>query len=319
MTPTTRMVADIGGTNSRLALFDENSGSFRSVRHYANCDHPSLESVIEAWLKELNEAAPVTGCLAIAAPPATEHITMINIGWSFSCSALARQFDFRELACLNDFQANAYALPYLNPRDLEPIHPGDKSGSDALCTVGPGTGLGGAILRRIAGEAIAFAAEPGHMGLSPASELELAIFERLLPQYGNIYTELLVSGSGLTLLYRTICELNGLTPQRLDPADVSRHGLEGTDPQCVVALEVFCALLGSACGDFVLANGCYGGLYIAGGIAPRIVSFLQNSDFLVRLQNKGAMGAHLRTMPVNIITAENPGLIGAAHAPLQPD
>ena len=313
------MVADIGGTNTRLALFDPGLGQLRCVAHFNNRDHGSLEAIIAEWLDSLPEPIPGEACIAVAAPPATEEITMINIGWSFSCNSLAARFGFAQLQCLNDFQANAYALPHLGADELAPIHDRPPADADGLCTIGPGTGLGGATLRRMDGRLAAFAAEPGHMGLSPASELELAIFARLLPHYGNIYAELLLSGSGLVLLYRTLAELDGATPQPLNPADISQQGLAGTDPHCAQALHVFCALLGSACGDFALANGCYGGLYLAGGIAPRMVSYLRNSDFLHRLHGKGAMKAHLQAMPVFVITAENPGLIGAAYAPIQAD
>ncbi len=316
-TPDTRLVADVGGTNTRLAVFDQAKLTFRSVAQFTNRDYDSLQSIIDYWLKGLEEAAPRAACIAVAAPPSTEHVTMINIGWSFSCRALARQFGFQHLTCINDFQANAHALPHLDADDLEQLHAGSKGRGDGLCTVGPGTGLGGANLRYINGRPIAFAAEPGHMGLSPGSEMEFAIFELLLRRHGNIYAELLVSGNGLVLLYRTIAELAGISPESMDPADVSRRGLEGSDAQCVQALQVFCALLGSVCGDFVLANGCYGGLYLAGGIVPRMATFLRSSDFLKRLHEKGAMGDHLQAMPVYIITADNPGLIGAAHAPLQ--
>lgn len=313
------MVADVGGTNTRLALFDQGLREFRCVARFNNRDHSSLEAIIAEWLDSLTEPTPGEACIAVAAPPATEEITMINIGWSFSCGDLAARFGFARLQCLNDFQANAHALPHLGADDLASIHGSPQADADGLCTIGPGTGLGGATLRRMDGRLGAFAAEPGHMGLSPASKLELAIFERLLPQYGNIYAELLLSGSGLVLLYRTLAELDGATPQSLHPADVTQYGLAGTDAHCAQALQVFCALLGSACGDFALANGCYGGLYLAGGIAPRMVSFLRSSDFLHRLHNKGAMKAHLQGMPVNVIIAENPGLIGAAYAPIQAD
>ncbi len=229
------MVADVGGTNTRLALFDPGLGQFRCVARFNNRDHSSLEAIIAEWLDSLTEPTPGEACIAVAAPPATEEITMINIGWSFSCSGLAARFGFARLQCLNDFQANAHALPHLGADDLAPIHGSPQADADGLCTIGPGTGLGGATLRRIDGRLAAFAAEPGHMGLSPASKLELAIFERLLPHYGNIYAELLLSGSGLVLLYRTLAELDGATPQPLNPADVTQYGLAGTDAHCATS------------------------------------------------------------------------------------
>ncbi|TDG15541.1 glucokinase [Seongchinamella unica] len=318
MVTNTRMVADVGGTNTRIALFDEQLNEFRAVSSFSNRDHQSLSHVINHWRQQLDEAWPTAACIAAAAPPSGDQVSMINIGWSFSLKEMAREFEFSQLGWLNDFQANAHALPYLSPSDLQQIHPGQETEHSILATVGPGTGLGGASLRWAAGVPYAACGEPGHAGLSPGNDLEIAIFKALLPIHGNIYAELLVSGIGLVRLYNCIAEIHGSKPQALDPADVSRLALEGADEHCVLALDTFCALLGSACGDFVLDNGAYGGLFIAGGIVPRMIDFLQRSDFLARFQDKGAMQEHLRAIPVNVIIADNPGLIGAANAPLQP-
>jgi glucokinase len=182
--------------------------------------------------------------------------------------------------------------------------------------VGPGTGLGGAFLDWFAGIPRSFACEPGHMGLAPGNELELDIFRLLLPRHGNIYAELLVSGPGLARLYRALGEIRGEPAEPLEPAEISQRALAGRDALCELALATFCALLGSACGDFLLANGSYGGLYLAGGIVPRLSGFLDSSDFHSRLIAKGAMRETLTGVPVYVITSEYPGLIGAAHAPM---
>lgn len=316
MTTVTRLTADVGGTNTRIALYDELSGDFRSVATFVNRDHGSLEDILKTWRKGLNEDWPHRGCIAAAAPPSGDEVVMVNIGWSFSRSALAKQFGLHQLRWLNDFQANAHSLPYLGHEDVEQLHPGTKSDQSKLATAGPGTGFGGATLQWVGGTPIAIDAEPGHAGLSPGTELEAAIFSHLLPEHGDIYTELLVSGSGLVRLYTAIAQLRGAPPQSLSPAEVSRKGLDGSDAHCVQALETFCALLGSACGDFVLSNGAYGGLFIAGGIVPRMQDFLKQSSFIARLQGKGLMQEHLARMPVRLIVTEHPGLIGAAHAPL---
>ena len=313
------MVADVGGTNTRLALFDESSRQFDAVAQYRNAAHRSLEEVIEQWLAGLDGERPSRACIAAAAPPTPgDRVSMINIGWSFSCRELADRFSLREFAWLNDFQANAHSLPHLDPGDLDVIHAGMETGHNALAIVGPGTGLGGATLQWVDGVPIADDSEPGHAGLSPGTDLEVEIFRLLLPEHGNIYAELLVSGAGLARLYETLARINGLAPAPLAPPEVSARALQGDDELCVTALKTFCALLGSACGDYVLSNGAYGGLFIAGGIVPKMVPFLRNSDFLQRFRNKGAMESHLSSVPVHVITTSHPGLIGAAHAPLQP-
>jgi len=315
-----RLVADVGGTNTRLALFDPATEALRALHTYKNRDHTGLEDIIGLWLASLDEPAPHTCCIAAAAPPSgNDQVTMINIGWSFSCEALARRFNFSSIRWLNDFQANAHALPHLAKGDSVLLHAGQPRDGGKLAIMGPGTGLGGATLERVEGSPRAGDSEPGHMGLAPANELELEIFRLLLPRHGEVYAELLVSGPGLERLHEVLAKIRGETAQQLAAAEIANRALRSEDDLCVLALDTFCGLLGSACGDFVLANGAYGGLYLAGGIIPRMIPFLRNSTFEQRFREKGAMARHLAAVPLHAMTtAAQPGLTGAAHAPLQP-
>ena len=241
---------------------------------------------------------------------------MVNIDWSFSLSELQERYGLEAFRWLNDFQANAHALPHLAADDLEVLRAGQSADGARLATMGPGTGLGGATLEWVDGVPRACDSEPGHTGLSPANELELEIFRLLVPRHGEMYAEFLVSGAGLERLYRALSEIRGNAPELLTAAEVSARGLAGSDAACVQALETFCALLGSACGDFVLSKGAYGGLYLAGGIVPRMLPFLKASSFEQRFRDKGEMGPHLDQIPLYAITTPHPGLLGAAHAPL---
>ena len=251
---TTRLVADVGGTNTRIALFDPLRTEFRALRNYTNRDFSQLEDIIAQWLEHLSEPEPRVCCIAVAAPPSADYVAMTNIDWSFSCRELASRFGFDQLRRLNDFEANAYALPYLTDRDKELLFPGKDEPNGRLATLGPGTGLGGAFLGWHAGLPHSFACEPGHMGLTPANQLELELFTLLLAQHSNIYAELLVSGPGLVRLQRALGEIRGEPAAALDPAEISHKAITGEDDLCVSALEIFCALLGSVCGDFLLAN-----------------------------------------------------------------
>jgi glucokinase len=154
------------------------------------------------------------------------------------------------------------------------------------------------------------------MGLTPGSELELEIMRALMPRHRDLYAELLVSGPGLARLYRVLAQINGTEAEDLAPATISSRAQCSEDALCVLALNTFCALLGSVCGDFLLANGSYGGLYLAGGFIPQMTEFLTQSSFHQRLVTKGAMHDMLVAVPVYVITSGQPGLIGAAHAPL---
>lgn len=311
-----RLVADVGGTNTRLALFNPDTNELESVAYYTNGDFKQFEDVIARWLAKLTTGQPVEACLAVAAPPSGDLIEMINMDWSFSLSGLAARFGFDRVGFLNDFEANAYALPHLPAEDLAPLVTGEP-GAEVFAVVGPGTGLGGSALIRSATGDIARACEPGHAGLSPSSAFELELFALLLKEHRDIYAELLLSGPGLVRLYRAMATLQGAAPQDLAPAEVSRRALAGECQACVSALDSFCALLGSFCADFVLSNGAYGGLYLAGGIAPAIAGALEQGAFNRRFEEKGLMTPLLARVPRYIITGATTGLTGAAHAPLR--
>lgn len=313
----TRLVADIGGTNSRLALYDPVTDELRSLRTFINREHASFEDIVLEWLGTLTEAQPLDCCLAVAAPPFGDRVQMLNIDWSFSLRELATRFGFVRMRGVNDFEANAYALPHLGARDLAVLHAGHATAGGKLAVVGPGTGLGGATLGWMNGSPIANASEPGHMGLAPASDLELELFHYLLPRHGNVYAELLVSGPGLQQLYQALGAIRGRATLPLSPAEISAKAQAQECEVCTLTLNTFCAMLGSVCGDYVLANGAYGGLYLAGGFLPEMFDFLQQSTFVQRFQEKGKMRAHLAQVPLYVITSGTTGLTGAAHAPMQ--
>jgi len=307
-------VGDIGGTNTRLALFDPGSGALSAVRNYLNRDYGSLEEIIAEWLAELKDTAPGDCCLAVAAPPFEDRVSMLNIDWSFSISEIADRFGFRRMRCVNDFEGNAYALSQLGDEDLVALRPGTPR-CRRFAVVGPGTGLGGATLEYCLDTPVAGASEPGHMGLAPATALEFELFRALLPAHGEVHAELLLSGPGLARLYHTLGEVRGEPAPLAQPPEISAAALSGDAPLAREAVGAFCALLGSICGDYVLATGSYGGLYLAGGIVPDILPILRESAFVTRFDNKGDMSPQLREVPLHAIVSPGTGLLGAAHVP----
>jgi glucokinase len=315
-----RMVADVGGTNTRLALFDPSNNTFRHTKSYINREHDSFAAVIEGWRDTLPEAFPRSACLAIAAVPHDDHVAMLNMSWSFSKKESMAAFEFEKVLWLNDFAANAHALPYLAEHDVEQLYEGRPSlaRNEKLAVMGPGTGLGGATIEIAKATNRTCACEPGHMGLSPGSKLESLLFAELLKQHSHLYTELLLSGPGLLRLYQTLGIIFNQACPAVSPAQVSRGAIDQSDKLAVQALDMFCALLGSTLGDFALATGSYGGVYLCGGIVPRILSSLKASDFYPRFCQRGAMSHHMESIPIFAITHSHPGLLGAAHAGLQP-
>lgn len=311
-----RLVGDIGGTNTRLALFDPATGELSAVHNYTNDQFPGLEAIIDRWLRGLHGSPPVHCCLAIAAPPFGDRVRMINIDWSFSQSELGARFGFTRVRCINDFEANAYALPHLQATDLHTLRSGDSGHCRKYATVGPGTGLGGATLEYCLDTPVANASEPGHMGLSPATDQEIELFRLLIRRHGEVYAELLLSGPGLSRLHRTLAEVRGEAAGTMAPDAITAAALAGESDLCRETLRTFCALLGSICGDYTLATGSYGGLYLAGGIAPRILPLLTGSDFSARFSAKGEMRGHLERVPLYVVTRGTQGLTGAARAPL---
>ncbi|MEQ9463744.1 MAG: glucokinase [Haliea sp.] len=310
-----RLVADIGGTNTRIALIAATGNRLQYVGRYQNREFVGLDAVIARWLDEHPDARPRQACLAVAAPPDGDTATMSNCSWSFSGRELAARFAWDRVRLINDFQANAYALPWLQPEDCHEIQPG-TSAYPRLAVLGPGTGLGGAVLDTSHRHHLAVACEPGHMDLAPGGAEELELWRVLMREHGRIYTELLLSGPGLQRLHRALGLLQGLTAEPLRSEDITARAVAGTDALCRATLHQFCALLGAASADFVLASGAFGGLYLAGGILPTIPAFLQTSDFQRRFADHGPMQTHLERMPVRLVTHANLGLLGAGHAPL---
>lgn len=310
-----RLVADVGGTNTRIAVYDPTTDTLLHRVNYQNRDFDQFSDLLTHWQADL-DSKPSLGCIAIAAPLTGDRIAMVNMPWAFYRQDIASQLQLDRLVWLNDFESNAHALHSLQSSQLVSVQEGNNPMAGPLATLGPGTGLGGATVTEAGNIVRVQASEPGQMGLSPAKELELELFTALLKQHDNIYAELLLSGPGLVRIHQTLCKIYDRETTALTPDQISTAALSGSDESCKTTLRLFCDLLGSACGDFVLATGAYGGLYLAGGIVPKILPLLLESDFCLRFKQKGAMIEQLGRVPIVMINSDDTGLIGAAHAPL---
>lgn len=308
------LVADIGGTNVRFALVTEAGQPPLAERILRCADFPDLESAIESYLQQADMGRPKAAVMAIAGPVTRDEIRMTNHPWAFSQSALCRRLGLARLLMLNDFTALALALPQLGPSDLHQVGPGQPVANAPLALIGPGTGLGVSGLLPIAGGWQPLAGEGGHVTLAPANARESAILDVVRRSYPHISAERLLSGTGLPNLYRAIAELDGKRPEGLTPAEISERALAGDDPLCVDTLNTFCAMLGTTASNLVLTLGALGGLFIGGGIVPRLGEFFDHSPFRHSFTAKGRFTDYLALVPSYVIVASTPALLGAARA-----
>lgn len=309
-----QLVADIGGTNARFAL--HLNGVIDREVVLPSADYPHVSLAIEDYLRRMgltnNSQRPRQASIAIACPVNGDHIRMTNYTWEFSASALRRTLAFDQLILLNDFTALAMSIPYLPASELKQVG-GGASAPGPLALIGPGTGLGVSGLIRSGDHWLPLQGEGGHASFSPADESELAILKVLWKQYSHVSAERLLSGQGMVSLYEALCELRNQPAEALSPAQISHRGLGG-DPLCREVLSKFCAMLGTVAGNLVLTLGALGGLYIGGGIMPKMEAFFLQSQFRERFEAKGRYVDYLKAVPVWLITSDASALIGAAHA-----
>jgi glucokinase len=315
-----RLLGDIGGTNARFALLPHAGSEPRHVATLAAAGFPTLEDAVEQYLKD--HAAAVGGrprwaAMGIANPIVGDRVQMTNHHWAFSISAVQQRFGWGRFELINDFTALALSLPSLAASDLQQVGGGPPVPGAAVGLVGPGTGLGvsGLLWPPGGGKVVAIAGEGGHVTLAPADDAESAVLARLRLKFGHVSAERAVSGPGLVSIYHAVCEVDGVPAQDFDSSGVSSRALAGSDPQCRRALELFCSFLGSLAGNIALTLGARGGVYIGGGIVPRLGDAFAASPFRERFEGKGRFRAYLAPIPVFVIRASvSPALLGAARA-----
>jgi glucokinase len=312
-----RLIGDIGGTNARFAIAE--GGKYRQLRHVENEHYPSLHDAIADYLKALPAAEHknLAGALAIAGPVLGDRISLTNKSWSFSIEELKQRLHLTRLVVVNDFAANAYAIPHLTPQQKFMIGPSIENAHGNIGLVGPGTGLGMSSLISQGGGWTLVVGEGGHATLAASTEEEFAIIQMLRKRWSHVSAERVLSGAGLVNLYEALCAIKGIEPLMLQPADVTRRAMDKSDEICVRAFAHFCQFLGSVAGDLALTISAFGGVYIAGGILLRFPEAFAASAFRQRFESKGRFASMLAKMPTWLILEETPGLIGLANMPLE--
>lgn len=313
----TRLLADVGGTNARFAWQVGPGAPITDVRVLPCADYPTLQDAIRIYLDHLGRGVPAAVAIAIANPITGDRIHMTNHHWSFSQAAVKAEFGFSTLRLLNDFTALALALPDLPANELRQVGGGTAQPEAAIGLIGAGTGLGvSGLLPDGTGGWVPLEGEGGHVTLPATTARERLVMDGLIRRYGHASAERVASGQGLLDSYHLLCGADGVETGAVSgAADVSDAALKAGHPQAQEALNIFCAMLGSVAGNLALTLGARGGVFIGGGIVPRLGHWFDRSPFRERFENKGRFKAYLSGIPVWVITSsQSPALMGAARA-----
>jgi len=308
----TWLVADVGATNARFGLVSP-KGVVLHTRTLAVADHPTIGDSITAYLGERGALPmPRQGAIAIASTITGDRVAMTNHPWSFSIAALKSQLGFDRLEVINDFTALALALPHLSPEDRRPIGGGASSAGAPIGVLGPGSGLGVSGLIPASAGWIALAGEGGHATMAPATDRESAVLDRMRRHFDHVSAERILSGPGLVNLYNTLAMLDGVPSKGYTAAQITDPAIGAADPLCAEATSLFCAMLGTMAGNLALTLGARGGIYIGGGIVPRLSQRFAESPFRARFEAKGRFSQYLAAIPTYVVTHHLPAFLGCA-------
>ncbi|WP_348709154.1 glucokinase [uncultured Pseudoalteromonas sp.] len=311
------LVADIGGTNARFALItDFNAQTNQFVIEYnltfPSADFGSLESAITQYFSQISFQKPNRACLAVAGPIKAGQVHLTNLGWHFNVADLKAEFAFEQLEVINDFAAFAYAAPYLDDSQNMAVKAGQADENANIAVMGPGTGFGAACLVRTSQGSAVLSCEAGHITLAAVTELDRLLITELKKQLNHVSVETVFSGPGIAHLYRAMAAVKGVEAKNLDAAQISELATTGQCEVCDATLNQFCDWIGSVAGDLALTFGALGGVFIGGGILPRMQQRLLSSRFVERFADKGIMSQYTSQIPVTLVTQDNIPFIGAA-------
>jgi glucokinase len=313
---------DVGGTNARLAVVELDGRTARIVRErkYRSRDYPGLAPIVRHFF-EAEGARPDRACFGIACPVVGDDCTAPNLPWTINARQLAADIEIPRTTIINDFVAVGYGVESLGPSDLATLQEGRPEPQGPIALIGAGTGLGQGFLVWERDHYRVLASEGGHGDFAPRGVQQAGLLDFLEREFHRVSWERLLSGPGMVNTYRYLLA-SAVAPEQAtvrtemgqeDPAAVIvRQALAGTDCLSDRALDLFCEILGAQAGNLALTVVATGGVYLAGGIAPRIVERLRSGPFLEAFRDKGRLSELLSRVPVHVIVNPNVALLGAA-------
>lgn len=315
MTDPLLLVGDVGGTNARFALAHNVDGRpvLEHVESFPAELHPTFLDGVKAYLGGC-PLKPTGGVIAVAGPVTDGAIDLTNSPWRVSEDEL-QTLGLKPIRLINDFEALAWGAPVVPEDELASLGgPAQGDPHAAIALVGPGTGFGVSALARDAhGREMALPSEGGHACFAPGDEIEDEVLRILRRRYDRVSIERLICGPGLLNLHRALAEIDGRETHIDDPAQITAQALEDPTSPCGATLARFCAMLGAVAGDIALTTGARGGVYIAGGIVPRILPFIQASPFRRRFERKGRFQDYMAAIQTKVILHKHAALLGAAR------
>jgi len=304
-----RLLADIGGTHARFAL-ETGPGEIFQVQEYPCADYPGIAEVIRKYLHDMKIGRVNHAAIAIADPVDGDQVSMTNHDWTFSIEATRRALGFDTLLVVNDFTALAMALPGLTDSQRVQVGGGARRPNSVIGLLSPGTGLGVCGLIPAADRWIVLDSEGGHTTFAPANEREDLVLQYARNQWSHVSFERVSAGLGIEVIYRALAARDQKRVT-FDTSDVIKRALEG-EPLATESVDVFCGILGTFAGNIAVTLGSLGGIYVGGGVVPRLAGFFARSSFRERFEAKGRFEAYLQNVPTYVITAECPALLGVS-------
>jgi glucokinase len=314
------LAGDIGGTKTLLGLFDSVPARPRpvAVRSFGTLDFPDLPSMIARFMEsdDARGAAISSACFGVAGPVIGEAAELTNVPWRVNARQVAKAFSMTRVTLLNDLQAMAYSIPVLQPSEVHALQEGEALRGGNIALIAAGTGLGEALLHNVDGRFIPSPSEGGHADFSARTEREVALLRHLTARYGRADVEHVVSGRGLVNIHRAThkepCAVGVDLEDPQAPAAISAAAREHRCPGCVETFDLFIEAYGAESGNLALRSVSTGGLFIGGGIAPKILSALTTGLFMHAFRGKPPLEEMLHRMPVKVILNSEAGLLGAA-------